>query len=185
MKQKNILIVIAILIVLIVSLFIMFYPKEKSAQIKGYPCSDEFYEALNKSNISLCEFTTPDKGDNLTGTMSNPYYNNYCREFCVSAIAQKKGDSQLCKLINPFKDIPRTKGWDDPRETGSVIDHCYIGLAQTLDNVNLCNNVETDWAKAHCFSIYESNKNDAKAHCSSVKRTKNPNYIPYCKNESN
>ncbi len=155
MKQKNILFVIAILVVLGLGLFIVFYPKEKSSVCCGF-CSSEFKEALNKSDVSLCEFTKS------TETTENPYYDNYCRESCIAAVAYKKDkkeNAQLCELINSFKDIPHAEGWDDPRETGSVKDYCYIHLASKLDNVSLCNNVETDWASVNCPFLYETNRN--------------------------
>lgn len=146
MKQKNIILAIILIIVLIAGLIIILYPKEKSDVCCGF-CSSEFEEALNKSDISLCEFTKS------TETTEDPYYDNYCKESCIAAVAYKKGDAQLCALINPFKDIPHAEGWDDPRETGSIKDHCYIQLAQELGNVSLCNNVETDWAKTHCSEL--------------------------------
>lgn len=143
---------ISIIVVLIVLAFGYYYLFLKPAfvpikPIKDVPCSGEFYEAQNKLNVTLCEFTTE------TSSKKNPYYDNVCRELCIGAVAFKKGDVQICTLINSFKDISHVEGWDDPREIGSYKDHCYIHLASKLDDVSLCKNVETDWAKENCLKI--------------------------------
>ena len=112
--------------------------------VHGVPCSKEYWEAIDMADVTICELTIE------TSSAKNPYYDNHCRESCIQNIAYKKGNPQLCELINDFKDIPRVDGWTDPRETGSSRDHCYIQLSSKLDDVSLCDKVETNWAKTNC-----------------------------------
>lgn len=137
-----------ILIVLIVGLILLngCIPQLESTT-KAHPCdSKEYNEALEELDVTLCELVP-----NMPGSsVKYPYYDNYCRELCIGSIAYEKRNPKLCELINNFKDIPHVKGWDDPRETGSYKDNCYIHLASKLNNISLCENVETDWAKEYC-----------------------------------
>ncbi len=146
MKKRNI-IIISILIIGIIILSIYFYIRANDESFNWHPCLSESYnEAQEKLDIAICENVPNEPGS----SKKNPYYDNYCREKCIKEIAYEKGDSQLCELINNFQDIPHVEGWDDPRETGSIIDYCYIHLAKKLNDNSLCDNVETEWAQEHC-----------------------------------
>ena len=147
MKKSNLIItIVAVLIVLFLGYYFLFL-KPVFVPIKpveSVPCSSEYYEAINKSDVTICESVSE------TSSQKNPYYENSCREWCIQEVAVKLEDAQLCELINNFEDIPHVDSWDDPRETGSYKDHCYIQISSKLDDVSLCENVETDWAKTNC-----------------------------------
>lgn len=128
----------------LIVLAIGYYTLAPIKVVKSVPCSNEFYEAQNNLDVTLCESAIE------TGSLKDPYYNNSCREWCIQEVAYTKRDSELCAWINNFKDIPHAEGWDDPRETGSYRDNCYTHLAEKLGDVSLCEKVETDWAKTNC-----------------------------------
>lgn len=153
MKKGNIVILISIILVLgiLISSYLFLKPSSNKG-VGNVPCSSEYWEALDKSDVTICESVS------RTESQENPYYENHCRESCISAVAYVIGNTQLCELINDFNDIPHVDGWTDPRETGSVRDHCYIQLASKLFDTSLCNNVETDWARKNCFEIYGVDK---------------------------
>jgi len=69
----------------------------KSDSTKAILCSNEYYEALEKSDVAICESVTEIRGTN------NPYYDNYCREICIQGIAYKLANPKICKLINTFR----------------------------------------------------------------------------------
>lgn len=146
-KAFYLVIVLTVIIISIVTSYKLFYKKTIPNQ-GAVPCSEEFHNAINTENVSLCEVVKENGG------YKNPYYDNECREWCIQEVAYVKGDPNLCKLIKKFNDIPpTTDGWGDegnPRKTGSFIDNCYRHLAEKLDDISLCNNVETEWAKKHC-----------------------------------
>lgn len=151
MNQKKSIVLIVAIAILLVGVF-AFY-KDTSRKPNHFGCSSEFSEAINKGNVSLCELTTE------TETVKNPYYDNICRESCIKEVAYKNENAQLCGLIKPFKEIPPVSGWDDPRTSGSYIDHCYIQLASKLKDFKLCEKVETNWAKSNCQALYNINAN--------------------------
>ena len=150
MKKKNIIFIISIIIIVIIILGIYFYLIVSKPNMIWDPCHSEKYnEAQEKLDINLCE-NVP---NTLDATEKYPYYDNYCREQCIKEVAYLKGDSELCVSINNFKNISHVEGWDDPRETGSVKDYCYIHLSKKLSDNSLCNNVETEWAKENCLKL--------------------------------
>ena len=147
MKKSNLIITfIVVLIVLAVGYYVLFLKSASvpTEQMGDVPCSSEYWEAINKSDVTICESVTE------ISSVKDPYYDNACREWCIQEVAYEKGDPQLCQLINNFKDITPVEGWDNPRESGSHKDHCYMSLAKKLEDVSLCENVETGWAKTNC-----------------------------------
>ena len=145
MKKSNLFItIVVVLIVLGIGYYALKPASIPIKPIQDVPCSSEYWEAINKTDVTICESVSE------TSSTKNPYYDNACREWCIQEVAVKKGDAQLCELINNFEDIPHIEGWDDPRETGSYKDHCYIQLSSKLNDISLCDNVGTDWAKANC-----------------------------------
>lgn len=100
------------------------------------PCSSEYWEAINQSDVTICESVT-----NLEDG------SNYCRDNCIKEVAYKKGEAELCELINSDADYNLA---ESPEALVPIKDFCYIHLASKLDDVSLCDNVESDWAKANC-----------------------------------
>ncbi|MCK4553777.1 hypothetical protein KAU19_02345 [Candidatus Parcubacteria bacterium] len=140
MKKSNIIItIIAVLIILVFSYYLFLKPAFIPIKpISNVPCSSEYWEAINKSDVAICESVT-----NLEAE------SNYCRDNCIKKIAYKKGETELCELINPDAEYNLAK-YNSPEALVPIKDFCYMHLAEKLDDVSLCNNVESDWAKANC-----------------------------------
>ena len=100
---------------------------------KSVPCSDEYFEALEKLDVTICE--------SVTGLSSTE---EYCRDNCIKEVAWEKGEPELCELINI----------EAKNNLGSILvpvkDFCYIHLANKLDDESLCENVVNDWSKNNC-----------------------------------
>ena len=141
MKKSNLIItIVAVLIVLSLGYYFLFL-KPASIPInpvESVPCSSEFYEAINKSDVTICESVT-----NLEDT------SNYCRDNCIKEVAYNKGEAQLCELINPDANYNLAE-YNSPEKLVPLKDFCYIHLASKLDDTSLCDNVESDWGKANC-----------------------------------
>ena len=121
-------IMIFILILLVIG-FLSFIPEKT----KAVPCSDEYYEAIEKLDATICESVTGPE-------------NEYCRDNCVKEVAYAKEDPQLCELVNSVSYYVIEEG------IVTIKDFCYIHLASKLD-LSLCDNMETDWAKEHCIEL--------------------------------
>jgi hypothetical protein len=151
MKKSRVIFLGVILLLFVVAVIVIIANINK-ASIKGYNlCYDDAYkEAMNNLDVSLCE---------LVGSVNYPYYDNYCRELCISNVAYESGNPELCELISPVKGISHVDGFDDPRESGSQIDYCYFNLARKLENNALCDNVETEFARTKlCPIAYKENE---------------------------
>jgi len=133
--------------ILFIILAVLFFSKDNDQQnILSNGC---IYPKIGQQSIvSICEEARS------TGSVKDPYYDNYCKEVCLKELAYEKSDANICALISHYSNIPKAPGWDDPRETGSVIDYCYIHLASKLKNPDFANNLETDWAKDNFQSLY-------------------------------
>jgi len=107
--------------------------------------SDGYANAVLKTDVSLCE--------GVPNEVANPYYDNYCRNSCLKEVSNFKADKALCESIASFKDIEAVEGWEDPRKVGSLKDHCYSTTAFQLNDLSLCDNSETDFAKERCKSL--------------------------------
>lgn len=136
MNKSNLIIIGSIII--LVGLIIGYYSfskPESNDSVDNVPCSDEYREALNKSDVTICESVTGQPGE-------------HCRDICIKAVAYQKGEPELCQLIN------LAAGSLSNDIFISTKDMCYIHLAGKLDDVSLCDNVETDWAKTNCPLLY-------------------------------
>jgi len=140
MKKSN-LIILIVIVLIVLSLGYFLFLKPAFIPIKptsSVPCSSEYYEAINKSDVTICEDVT-----NLEDA------SNYCRDNCVKEVAYKKGEAELCELINSDANYNLAE-YNSPEKLVSIKDFCYIHLASKLDDASLCENVETDWAKTNC-----------------------------------
>ena len=127
--------------IILLAILILGYNALKTGDnsLKAIPCSDEYGEAIEKSDVTICESVT-----NLEGEY------NYCRDNCIKEVAYKTGDSGFCELIASNSFYTSKSDTGSIKSVGSIKDMCYIHLAQMLNNISLCNNVETDWAKENC-----------------------------------
>jgi len=141
MKKSNLIItIVAVLIVLSAGYYFLFLKPAfvPIKSVESVPCSSEYYEAINKSDVTICEAVT---------NLEDP--SNYCRDNCIKEVAYKKGEAQLCELINPDANYNLAE-YNSPEKLVPLKDFCYIHLASKLDDASLCDNVESDWAKANC-----------------------------------
>jgi hypothetical protein len=117
-------------------------------------CSPEFQIAIETLNASQCDSAFPSEGITPARDSKAPYYPNYCRELCLMKIALINDDMTLCAGISHMdSNVPLVEGYDDPREVGTYRDHCIMNVAKKTNNTNMCNEVETDWAKTNCPTI--------------------------------
>lgn len=144
MRKKLVIGIIVVVLALLIILFLGFKPFPTKFQFSECD-SPEYSEALNKLDVALCEYV-PNK------RFTPDYYDNYCRELCIYAIASRLEDPQLCELIHDVNDKFNATGED----YSSRKDFCYMHLAQRLDNVSLCDNVETEWARAVCPQLVKT-----------------------------
>ena len=126
MEKKIIGGIMIFILILLVLVFLNF-----TKETKAVPCSEEYYEAIEKLNVTLCE--------SVTGPA-----NEYCRDNCINEIAYAKEDPSLCELIDPIAST-------DEEGLIPVKDMCYIHLASK--DISLCDNVESSWAKEHCAEL--------------------------------
>ena len=91
MKKSNL---IMTLVIVLIILGIGYYALKPAfvpiKPVQNVPCSNEYWEAINKTDVTICELAT----DIATGQKY------YCRDNCIKEIAYKKGEPGLCKLIN-------------------------------------------------------------------------------------
>ena len=88
MKKSNLIItIVAILIVLSLGYYFLFLKPAfvPIKPIESVPCSSEFYEAINKSDVTICESVT-----NLEDT------SNYCRDNCIKEVGERLLNWTIC-----------------------------------------------------------------------------------------
>ena len=129
MRKRLITGIIIFILVLLVIGFLSFTKEETGA----VSCSDEYYEAIERLDVTICESVTGPEEEN-------------CRDNCIKEVAYAKEDSQLCELINPDASY-----YFSEEGIVTIKDFCYIHLASK--DISLCDNMETDWAKEHCIEL--------------------------------
>jgi len=133
--KKSYIVGIIIIIAIIIGIYI--YSLSEENLVRNVPCSSEYLEAINKTDVTICEFVTDLEAE----------YN--CKDNCIKEIAYKKGEPKLCELINPDANYNLAE-YNSLEELVPLKDFCYIHLVEKLGDVSLCEKVETDWAKSNC-----------------------------------